>query len=308
MRYSPLGSTGLRVSALAYGASALGALFGPIDEADALRSVHAALDGGVNLIDCAPFYGLTQAETLLGKALTGIPRDRYILATKAGRFGWEAFDFSEAAIVRSAEDSMRRLGVDYLDILQLHDIEYHGRRYLSQALEEGIPALQKLKDAGVIRFYGVTAYPVAVLAEVMQAVALDTLLCHNHYTLADTQLCDLLPLAGARGVGVIAASPLGTGLLTERGPAEWHPASEAERKVVRQAARLCRERGTSIERLALQFATANPAVPTTLVSCPSSEQARANLAAVAESVDWDLVAQVQSLLAPIADRDWNFGG
>jgi L-galactose dehydrogenase len=103
VEYRVLGSTGLRVSALGFGASPLGGgVFGPVDESEAIQSVHAALDVGINIIDVSPFYGYTRAETVLGKALKGIPRDRYYLGTKVGRYGDNEFDFSAERVVRSA--------------------------------------------------------------------------------------------------------------------------------------------------------------------------------------------------------------
>ena len=122
MDYAELGKTGLNVSRLSFGASALGGVFRDIDEADGIRAVHAALDAGINYFDVAPAYGGTLAETVLGKALKGISRDRYFLSTKAGKstapgsFGAAEFDFSSSRIRTGLEASMQRLGVDYLDI------------------------------------------------------------------------------------------------------------------------------------------------------------------------------------------------
>src|ERR1700694_798461 len=100
MEYRILGKTGLKVSALSFGASSLGGVFKPVDESVAIRSVQTALALGINYIDVAPFYGLTKAETVLGKALRDIPRDTYSLATKIGRFGQAEFDFSAARTYR----------------------------------------------------------------------------------------------------------------------------------------------------------------------------------------------------------------
>src|SRR3954466_8852058 len=102
MQYRTLGATGVKVSALAYGGSSLGSAFRDIDEAEGIRSVHVALDHGINLIDTAPYYGATKAETVLGKALKGVARDRYILATKVARYGPNIadFDFSAARVTR----------------------------------------------------------------------------------------------------------------------------------------------------------------------------------------------------------------
>src|SRR5262249_1252251 len=124
MIYRALGKTGLRVSALGYGASPLGSVFRPIDQAEGIRTVRAALDLGINLIDVSPYYGLTRAETVLGRALAGVPRERYLLATKIGRYGESEFDFSAERVTRSVEESLERLGVETLDLIQCHDIEF----------------------------------------------------------------------------------------------------------------------------------------------------------------------------------------
>src|SRR5438046_165879 len=107
MIYRALGKTGLQVSALSYGASPLGSVFRPIDEAEGIRTVHTALDLGINFIDVSPYYGLTHAETVLGRALATVARDRYILATKVGRYGENEFDFPAARVTRSVHESLR---------------------------------------------------------------------------------------------------------------------------------------------------------------------------------------------------------
>src|ERR1700683_3084431 len=124
MEYRPLGRTDLKVSALSFGASSLGGVFRDVGESEAIASVHASLDAGINFIDVSPFYGLTKSETVLGKALKGIPRERYFLATKAGRYGSEMkdFDFSAPRILASIDESLARMGVEYVDILHAHDI------------------------------------------------------------------------------------------------------------------------------------------------------------------------------------------
>src|SRR2546421_4510937 len=109
MQYQPLGRTGLKVSKLGFGASPLGGVFGEIDEAEGIRAVHAAIDLGINLFDVSPYYGFTWAESVLGRALKTIPRDRFILATKVGRYGQSEFDFSAARVARSIDESLARL-------------------------------------------------------------------------------------------------------------------------------------------------------------------------------------------------------
>ena len=134
MRYNLLGKTGLRVSAVSFGASALGSVFRPVDESEAIRAVHVALDLGINYFDVAPAYGGTRSETVLGKALKGVPRDRYFISTKVGKYtnpdayGDDTLDYSRARIRASLDESSARLGVDYFDIIHIHDIEYQGRK------------------------------------------------------------------------------------------------------------------------------------------------------------------------------------
>src|SRR3954447_9657004 len=144
MRMRELGRTGLKVSAVSYGASPLGGVFGDVDEEAGIACVHRALDLGINLIDVSPYYGITRAETVLGRALRGGRRDRVILCTKAGRISDTEFDFSAAHVTRSLEDSLRRLGTDYVDVLQAHDIEFADD--FEQVFTETAEALDRLKQ------------------------------------------------------------------------------------------------------------------------------------------------------------------
>jgi aryl-alcohol dehydrogenase-like predicted oxidoreductase len=156
--YRTLGRTGLRVSVVGFGASPLGNEFGASDPAESCRAVSAAIDAGINYFDVAPYYGRTLAETRLGECLAG-RRHEVVLATKAGRYDKalpEGFDFSAERIARSIDESLRRLRTDYIDVYQLHDIEFAHR---AQILGETLPAMQRLKEAGKIRWIGITGYP-----------------------------------------------------------------------------------------------------------------------------------------------------
>ena len=304
MIYRTLGNTGLQVSVLSYGASPLGSVFRAIDEAEGIRTVRTAIDGGVNLIDCSPYYGITKAETVLGKALREIPRDHYYLATKAGRYGDADFDFSPARIVRSLDQSQRRLGVDHVDILQLHDIEFGDPE---QVIEESLPALARLKEQGRISWYGVTGLPLRIFHEVLARHPIDTILSYCHYTLNDTSLAALLPDLAAAGVGVISASATGMGLFNPQGVPAWHPAPAAIRRAAAEVVALCAERGASATRLALQFALAEPAIHTTLVGTASPQNMSANLSCVDDPPDAELLAAAQRLLEPVRDATWPSG-
>ncbi len=226
MEYRVLGKTGLEVSKLSFGASSLGSVFRNIDENEGIRAVHTAIDLGVNLLDVSPYYGLTKAESVLGRALEQIQRNKYILSTKAGRYGDNDFNFSKQTIVNSVEESLKRLKTDYIDILHLHDIEFGS---LDQIMEESIPTLQSLKKEGKIRFIGVSGLPLKIFKTVLSQSNVDTILSYCHYSLNNTTLIDLLKEINNTNVGVINASPFSMGLLSKRGaPPKLAPMSRTQ--------------------------------------------------------------------------------
>lgn len=304
MEYRTLGRTGLRVSRLGFGASSLGSVFREIDEAEGIRAVRTALDLGVNYIDVAPYYGLTRAETVLGKALEGVPRDRYVLATKVGRYGDAVFDFSARRVTESVDESLHRLGVDVIDIIQCHDIEYGD---LDQVVEETIPALRRVQEQGKARFVGITGLPLSIFQAVLDRTDVDTILSYCHLSLNDTSLETLIPYLEAKGVGIINASPLSMGLLTRRGPPEWHPAPPSIREACRRAAEWCSARGADIAKLALRFSCSRPRVHTTLVGTASPENMERNVRWIEEPVDEELLAGVRAILEPVMNATWVVG-
>lgn len=305
MKYRKLGGTGFNVSVLSYGGSSLGSVFRKINEYEGINTVYNAFDSGINYFDNSPFYGITEAERIMGRALKDIPRDKYYLSTKAGRFGWNEFDFSFDRIIRSAEESMKRLNVDYFDILNLHDIEYNDCSYFEQSLNEGIPALQKLKQQGKIRFFGIATYSLPLIRKIIELHDIDTVMNHKLFALNDTRLLDLLPLIKEKNIGLINAAPLGSGLLSSRGVASWHPARDEDKAIIGKAVDFCKEQGTSIEKIAVQFAVSCEDVPTTLISTANPETIKMNSGYVDESLDMKLVRQVREILKPILNKDWD---
>lgn len=305
MEYRELGKTGMKVSALSFGASSLGGgIFRQVKESDALRTVATALDRGINFIDVSPFYGLTRAETVLGKGLRDVDRGSYYVATKVGRYGDTEFDFSASRVLASVDESLTRLGVEYVDIIQAHDIEYGD---LEQVIEETIPALRRVQEAGKAKFIGVTGYPLAIFQSVLNHVNVDTILSYNHYSLNDTTLLGLLPFIKENGVGVINASPLSQGLLTIRGTPAWHPAPEEVQRVCMEAAVYCKEEGSDLAKLAVQFSARNPQITTTLVGTADPGNLRRNLDWIEEPFNEVLAAEVQQILSPIQDQTWVVG-
>lgn len=301
-----LGSTGLSVSPIAFGGSPLGGVFGAVSIDECIRSVHRALDSGINLIDTSPYYANKRAESVLGLAIEGIPRDRFILSTKAGRITATKFDFSPRAMTASLEESLVRLKTDYVDIFIAHDIEFEND--LARVKDETIAAMLDLKRAGKCRFIGVSGYPVELLADFAATCPIDLVLSYCHMTLLDqTLVSGLLPAIESKRLGLINASALAMGLLTMQGPPAWHPAPAAIKQATDQAREHCRKRGMDIAKLALQFTLSDARIPTTLVGMSTAAEVESNLEAAAEPIDESLLAEVQAILAPVVNSGWPSG-
>jgi L-galactose dehydrogenase len=312
MEFAELGKTGLKVSRLSFGASALGSVFREIDEDEGIRAVHAALDAGINYFDVAPAYGGTVAETVLGKALRGIPRDRYFLSTKAGKYcepGRDVgavLDYSEARIRSGLDESMQRLGVEHLDIVHLHDFDYQRCAKTESAFAEGFPALVALKEEGRIGAVSAGTYPMELWDRVVEEAPVDAIMLHNHYCLSDTRGLELVGKCAARNIGMINAAPFASSLLTGGPVAEWHPADEGERALFARAARHCEAKGSSIAKLAFQFSCRNSPFHTTMFSTASSGSVQRNLEWYREAIDTELLNEVRGILKPVIDKQWDF--
>ncbi|XP_075494030.1 L-galactose dehydrogenase [Primulina tabacum] len=308
----PLGSTGLKLSSVGFGASPLGNVFGPVSESDAIAIVRRAFNLGINFFDTSPYYGGTLSEKMLGKALKalGVARNEYIVSTKCGRYV-EGFDFSAERVTKSIDESLARLQLDYVDILQCHDIEFGS---LDQIVSETIPALSKLKEAGKIRFIGITGLPLGIFTYVLDRVppgTVDVVLSYCHYGINDSTLEDLLPYLKSKGVGVISASPLAMGLLTENGPPEWHPACPELKVACQVAAAHCKKKGNNISKLAMQFSLSNQDISTILVGMNSVKQVDENVAAAAElarvGIDKETLSEIEEILKPVKNQTWPSG-
>ncbi|HEV7223239.1 MAG TPA: aldo/keto reductase [Pirellulales bacterium] len=296
MEFRPLGRTGLELSSLSFGASSLGQEFRPVDLNEALRSVHVALDAGMNFIDTSPYYGRGLSECLLGVALRGVPRDRYYLGTKLGRYAPRHFDFSARRVAESVDVSLERLGVEHLDILLCHDIEFVE---MAQIVEETLPALRKIQRQGKARFIGVSGYPMKMFRWVLDRADLDVVLSYNHYTLQNTMLADLAPYLQEKGVGIMNAAPFSARLLTNSPLPPWHKATEEVRALCRRAAEHCSARGVDIAQLALQYSLAHRDLATCVVGSANPANVRKWIDWSQQPLDEPLLGEVQDILRPI---------
>jgi L-galactose dehydrogenase len=297
MQTRSLGNTGLQVPIVGFGASSLGQEFRKVDFTEALRSVHVALDCGMNFIDTSPFYGRGMSEVMLGIALREIPRDRYLMCTKLGRYDLSHFDFSAKRVAESVDVSLHRMGLDHLDICLCHDIEFVP---MQQIVDETFPALRKLKEQGKVRFIGISGYPMKIFQFVLEQTSLDVVLSYNQYTLQNTRFADeMVPYLKKKRVGVMNAGPFSARLLTNAPLPKWLKEPEEVKAAARRAAALCESRGVDIAKLALQFSVSNPDISTTIAGSANPENIKKWARWVAEPIDRALLAEVESIFAPV---------
>lgn len=307
MKHREIGKTGMMVSPLSFGASSLGGVFHSLREEEGIQAVHTAVDNGINFIDVSPYYGHLKAEEVLGKALKEIARHRYYLSTKVGRYGRDGmnyWDYSAKKAKESVYESMERLNVGYIDLINVHDIEFAD---LDQVCQETLPALVELREQGVVKHVGITNLTLRHFVYVIEHVppgTVESILSFCHYTLNDDSLTDYLDFFEQHGVGVINASPFSMGLLTERGTPDWHPAPEPLKKVAMKAAAHCKSKGESIEKLAIQYAVSNPRIATTLFSTTRSASVLQNMAWAQEPINEELLREVREILKPRFRDTW----
>jgi aryl-alcohol dehydrogenase-like predicted oxidoreductase len=297
MQTRRLGQTDLHLPILSFGASSLGAEFRSVTLDEAITSVRVALDCGLNFIDTSPFYGRGMSEVLLGIALKGVPRESYTLCTKLGRYDLAHFDFSAKRVAESVDVSLHRLGTDHLDIVLCHDIEFVP---MQQIVDETIPALRQIQQAGKVRYVGFSGYPMKIFHWILARTTVDCVLSYNQNTLQNTRFADdVVPLLKGRGVGAMNAGPFSARLLTHAPLPAWLKEPEPVKAAARQAAAHCAARGVDIAKLALQFSLTNPDIATTVAGSANPVNIRNWAKWAAEPIDRQLLAEVLAIFAPV---------
>jgi len=309
-----LGRTGLSVSALALGTAPLGNLYAALSEQEAEATVRGALAAGLRYVDTAPHYGLGVAERRLGRVLAGLPRDDFVLSTKVGRLlrpldegetadpqGFvdvprleRVWDFSRDGVRRSLEGSLRRLGLERVDVVLLHDPDHHER----EACEQAFPALAELREQGVVRAIGAGMNQAEMLARFVRDLDLDVVLVAGRYTLLDQRaLVELLPACAMRGVAVVVGGPFNSGLLADPRPGASYDYAPAPAALVARAIRIgevCARHGVPLRAAALAFPFGHPAVTSVLVGVRSAAEVEDDLAMYATAVPDELWQELAS--------------
>lgn len=289
-----LGTSGVPVSALGFGAAVIGNLFTEVTDEQAHQSVTAAWQRGIRYFDTAPHYGLGLSEQRLGEALKAYPRSEFTISTKVGRrlepstaggddlancFAVPAtrrrvWDFSADGIRRTLEASLERLGLDRVDVVYLHDPDDHAE----QAFDEGYPALEKLRSEGVVGAIGAGMNQAEMLTRFVRETDVDVVLCAGRYTLLDqSALTELLPAAVERGISVVIGGAFNSGLLADPRPDATYNYAQVPGDLLDRALRMrevAERHGISLRAAALAFCAAHPAVASVLVGARSAAEVR----------------------------------
>ena len=315
MRHTTLGRSIVGVTALSFGAAAIGNLFTPVESADARAAIDAAWDAGIRYFDTAPHYGIGLSERRVGEALRGRPRSEYTLSTKVGRLlepvpGAEGddlangfavpathrrvWDFSADGVRRSIDDSLRRLGLDRIDIVYLHDPDDH----LEQAVDQAYPALERLRAEGVVGAIGAGMNQTAALTRFLRDTDVDVVLCAGRFTLLDqSALAGLLPEAAARGRSVVVGGVFNSGLLADPRTGATYDYAPAPGSLIERARRMdavTRGYGVPLRAAALHFPWRHPAVVSVLVGARSAAEIRDAAELAARKVPDDLWAELRA--------------
>jgi L-galactose dehydrogenase len=263
--------------------------------------VHCAIDLGINFFDVAPFYGITLAETRLGDALKG-KRNDILLATKCGRYGLRDFDFSYQRILDSADESLKRLQTDYVDLMQLHDIEFGSKE---QVLNEAIPALQKIKTSGKARFVGITGLPVRYLAAIAKEVEVDTVLSWAHFNLLQDEInAELVPLCQQKDMGLMNAAPLVQRILSDASIPEWHNAPADLKAMQAPLLECCRKYGVALSDVAIRYAIDHPFIASTIIGMSDQTNVKKNIGVLEFSIPEGLLDEIDRIVAPVKNTMW----
>ncbi len=303
----------MQVTRLGLGGAPLGGLFRDVDETAATETIRRALALGINFMDTAPLYGHGKSETYFGKALAGATRDAYVLATKVGRVLEPAgpgklapdefdnaapfrpvFDFSYDGVMRSFESSLKRLNLERIDILHIHDPDNH----YESAIRQACPALEKLRGQRLIRAVGAGMNQAEMLADFARAGDFDCFLLAGRYTLIDQSgLKELLPLATEKHIGIIIGGPFNSGVLaTGARPGAKFNYADAPPEVlerVRKVEEVSARHSVPLRAAALQFPLAHPAVVSVIPGARSVAELEENFRLISYPVPADFWTELK---------------
>ncbi|XP_026759015.1 uncharacterized protein LOC113518337 [Galleria mellonella] len=275
MRYNELGATGLKVSHISLGGAAFANIYGTFDENRSLQLIKESLKRGINYIETGPWYGQGSSERTIGKALQGVPRETYFIGSKVGRYEKETekmFDFSAEKTEFSVDNTLNLLGLDYVDLIQVHDPTFAPDT--SIILKETLPVLEKAVRDGKARYIGIADYDIDLMKEIVEEsdVKISSVLSYAKSTLIDNRLQNYTKYFKSKGIGVINAAATGMGLLSNKGPQPWHPASDDIKAICKKASEYCKAQNVELARIATWYTLNQPDIDTNICGFFNVEQ------------------------------------
>jgi D-threo-aldose 1-dehydrogenase len=328
-----LGKTAVKTSALGLGGAPIGGFRFALSDEQGAETVRAGYAAGLRYFDTSPLYGYGRSELLYGFALRSQPRDSFVLSTKVGRWmaplregeavdGWRSgglpfkatFDYSRDGTLRSLEQSLLRLGMARIDVALIHDVDVwtHGSqaeadRRFKEAMAGCYPALVELRRAGVIRAIGVGLNETAMGARFAREADIDCVMLAHRYTLLEQGALDeLLPLCEKKGMSILLAAPLNTGILAigarEGATYDYKPAPAAVLDKVRRIEAVCRRHNVELAAAALQFPLAHPRLASIVAGAIKPSEVRENVARMSAPIPRELWRELkhEKLLAEAA--------
>lgn len=311
MKYNVLGKTNMKVSMMGLGGAAFSNIYGTFDEQQSLRVIDAALRGGVNYLDTSPWYGQGCSEITIGKALQNVPRDRYFVAGKVGRYDRQThrmFDFSADRTLRAVDNSLQLLGIGYFDVIQVHDLSFAPD--IDMIMHETLPALAQVVRNGKARYIGLADYDINLMKQVVQESEVDisTILSHSRCTMFDMSLQHEMEFFKSKRIGVINAACTGMGLLTSKGPRSWHPADPILKSKCVEAAAYCREHEVELARVATWYSMHQSDADTHVCGFQTEDEVNAALDVVEKGLtdrELYIMEQVKLRFFNGSDVNWN---
>jgi len=318
LTYNQLGKTDMVVSNISLGGAAFGNVYQPMEQSEVNKAVNLAIDSGINLIDTAPWYGQGKSEERLGEALKSVPREKFYLATKVGRYDpstEKTFDFSVQKTEKSFKESLDKLQVDYVDLIQIHDVEFCAS--VDQLVNHTLPTLQKFKREGKAKYIGITGYTPKILKKIIERAppgSVDVILSYCRMNLLNQDLLECMEFFKSRGIGVINASAVAMGMLAGPTVPEWHIAHRSIKDASMKAWDFCKSKNENLAELAIQWVFAQKDIVTTLMSIQTKQQMSDNLSMASKMSNAQNVADLMSnpalvgakaIFDDLASTDWD---
>lgn len=302
------------VSNIAYGCATLANIYDNFDINSYQEVILYSIKNGINYFDVAPFYGGGIAEERLGLSLKieTINRDSIFIATKLGRYTEKEstsgtsgyFDFTPSKIENSIKESMSRIEINYIDLIQCHDIENVNNKDILECL----PILEHFRTIGKIGGIGINSYPIYPLCNIIEqtSIKIDSIGTYAHNTIINNSILDYIPYFSTKNIKIINSSPLAMGLLTQEGPPKWHPASPLMLEIVDKIKNYCLEENKDISNISMRYSLNNNSneILTTITGGKNINEIKNNIESIKNPIQEKIKHNIDIISKPIKNKLW----